>query len=155
VHDDQVARTVELGIVASSQPNFVGEWSSKGGMYEARLGERYRVNNRFQDFLAAGIALAFGSDGMPFGPLVGLQSAVQHPDPSQRMPARQAVWHYTTAAAWSLHWEDTVGSLRPGMKADLLVLGQTDLDQAPSTWIIEEAIVGGLPAKLGSKGSKS
>lgn len=143
VHDDQVARTVELGIVASSQPNFVGEWSAKGGMYEARLGERYRLNNRFQDFLAAGVVVAFGSDGMPFGPLVGLRSAVQHPDPKQRMSPAQAIWHYTTAAAWSLHWEDDVGHLAPWMKADLVVLDQTMLDPEPSLWKIQKTIIGG------------
>lgn len=143
VHDDQVARTVELGLVASSQPNFVGEWSAKGGMYESRLGARFRLNNRFQSFLEAGIALAFGSDGMPFGPLVGLQSAVQHPDPIQRMPPEQAIWHYTTAAAWSLHWEDAIGHLAPGMKADLIVLDQTQLTSQPGSWKIRETVAGG------------
>ncbi len=144
VHDDQVARTVELGIVSSSQPNFVGEWSAKGGMYEARLGARYGLNNRFRSFLEAGVALAFGSDGMPFGPLVGLQSAVQHPDPAQRLSPAEAVWHYTTAAAWSLHWEDAVGTLLPGMKADLLVLEQKGLDGKPTGWVLKETITGGI-----------
>lgn len=143
VHDDQVARTVELGIVSSSQPNFVGEWSAKGGMYHARLGERYLLNNRFRSFLGAGVALAFGSDGMPFGPLVGLQSAIQHPDPSERLTPREAVWHYTTGAAWSLHWEGDIGSLLPGKKADLLVLDQADLDGTPTKWIVHETITGG------------
>lgn len=144
VHDEQVARTVELGIVASSQPNFVGEWSAKGGMYHARLGDRYRLNNRFRDFLAAGVALAFGSDGMPFGPLAGLQSALDHPDPRQRLEPAEAVWHYTTAAAWSLHWEDAVGSLEVGKKADLLVLDRRTLDGRPVDWVITETIVGGV-----------
>ena len=143
VHDDQVARTAELGLASSCQPNFVGEWSAKGGMYEARLGGRYRLNNRFQAFLQAGIALAFGSDGMPFGPLVGLQCAVQHPDATQRMTPEQAVWHYTTAAAWSLHWEDAIGHLAPGMKADLVVLDQTQLKSQPGSWKIRQTIVGG------------
>lgn len=143
VHDDQVARTVELGIVASSQPNFVGEWSAKGGMYHARLGDRYRLNNRFRSFLDAGIPLAFGSDGMPFGPLVGLQSALHHPDPTQRLTPGEAVWHYTTGAAWSLHWEDDVGALLPGMKADLVVLDRKDLDGTPTQWVLKETVSGG------------
>ncbi len=144
VHDDQVARTVELGLVASSQPNFVGEWSAKGGMYHARLGDRYRLNNRFRSFLDAGVALAFGSDGMPFGPLVGLQGAVGHPDPGQRLTPAEAVWHYTTGAAWALHWEDAVGALVPGMKADLVVLEQTELDAQPAKWVVKETIAGGV-----------
>ncbi|HUR62840.1 MAG TPA: amidohydrolase family protein, partial [Candidatus Thermoplasmatota archaeon] len=78
-HDDQVARAAELRLVSSSQPNFVGEWSAKGGMYHARLGDRFLLNNRFRTFKEGSLPLAFGSDGMPFGPLVGLQSAVAHP----------------------------------------------------------------------------
>lgn len=144
VHDEQVARTVEMGIVSSSQPNFVGEWSAKGGMYEARLGERYLLNNRFRDFVDAGVALAFGSDGMPFGPLLGLNSAIQHPDGRQRLSPREAVWHYTTAAAWSLHWEDAIGALLPGRKADILVLDRKDLDEDPVHWTVEETVVGGI-----------
>jgi predicted amidohydrolase YtcJ len=144
VHDDQVSRTVELGIVSSSQPNFVGEWSAKGGMYHARLGDRYLLNNRFRTFLDTGIALAFGSDGMPFGPLVGLQSAIDHPDPAQRLTPAEAIWHYTTAAAWSLHWEDAVGSLAPGLKADLMVVDKKALDGRPTEWILKETISGGV-----------
>lgn len=144
VHDEQMRRTVELGLVASSQPNFVGEWSSKGGMYESRLGPRYSLNNRFRHMLDAGLSLAFGSDGMPFGPLVGLQSAVQHPDATQRLTPREAIWHYTTAAAWSLHWP-SIGSLQPGMKADFVVLDERDLGLPPQQWSIRQAYSGGIP----------
>lgn len=143
VHDEQLQRTAALGIVSSSQPNFVGEWSSKGGMYEARLGARFALNNRFRTMKQAGIALAFGSDGMPFGPLVGIQAAVQHPDPAQALEPLEAVWHYTWLAAWSLHWERLVGSLEVGKKADMVVLERTDLEAPPGTWAMHRTIVGG------------
>jgi predicted amidohydrolase YtcJ len=140
VHDDQLIRTARLGIVASSQPNFVGEWSAKGGMYEDRLGARFRLNNRFQTMKRAGIRVAFGSDGMPFGPLVGIQAAVDHPEESERMETMEAVWHYTLEAAWSLHWEREVGSLAPGKLADLVVVE----DQGPPRdWRILQTIVDG------------
>ena len=143
VHDAQMAETAELGIVASSQPNFVGEWSRKGGMYEARLGDRFSLNNRFQAMKRAGIPVAFGSDGMPFGPLVGIQAAVDHPDEAERMAPLEAVWHYTWMSAWSLHWENLLGSLEPGKKADLVLLEETDLGGPPGTWRIRETVVGG------------
>lgn len=144
VHDEQIQRTHELGIVASSQPNFVGVWSSKGGMYEDRLGERFLLNNRFQTFRNAGLRLAFGSDGMPFGPLYGLQAAIDHPVPEERLSPAEAVWHYTKEAAWSLHMDD-VGHLSVGAKADVLVLDTHDLDgTAPKTWTILETISGGV-----------
>ncbi|MEA3144297.1 MAG: hypothetical protein QOG31_1621 [Thermoplasmata archaeon] len=145
-HDGQVARTAELGIVSSSQPNFVGAWSAHGGMYQDRLGERFRLNNRFRAMKEAGVHVAFGSDGMPFRPLAGLQAAVEHPEAGQRMGAREALWHYTAAAAWSLHWEGEVGSLAPGSFADLVVLDVTgpQLDRRPpSKWRILETIAGG------------
>lgn len=144
VHDDQLTRTAELGVVASSQPNFVGEWSAKGGMYEGRLGPRYRLNNRFRTIVGHQIPLAFGSDGMPFGPLVGLHAAVEHPDPEQRLSAPEAVWHYTTAAAWSLHWP-SAGALLAGMHADFVILDQTNLQAPPKEWNIVQTYAAGLP----------
>ncbi|HLF16544.1 MAG TPA: amidohydrolase family protein, partial [Candidatus Thermoplasmatota archaeon] len=145
VHDAQIARTVELGLVASSQPNFVGAWSSKGGLYEGRLGPRFRLNNRFRTFKGAGLPLAFGSDGMPFGPLVGIQAAVAHPDPEQRLTPEEAVWHYTRAAAWAIHWEDGIGSLEASKRADILVLRQRSLGEAPPvSWRLQETLTGGV-----------
>jgi predicted amidohydrolase YtcJ len=141
-HDDQVLRTAELQVVSSSQPNFVGEWSAKGGMYHARLGDRFLLNNRFRSFKEAGVPLAFGSDGMPFGPLVGLQSAVAHPDPSQRLAPLEAAWHYTWMAAWSLHWP-ALGHLAPGHPADVVVL-EGDAEGQPKDWIVQETVTAGV-----------
>jgi predicted amidohydrolase YtcJ len=145
-HDGQVARTAELRIVSSSQPNFVGTWSAHGGMYHGRLGERFRLNNRFQAMKRAGLHVAFGSDGMPFGPLVGIQAAVSHPEPEQRMALREALWHYTAASAWSLHWESEIGTLAPGSFADLVVLDVTGAQlerRPPERWRIVETVSGG------------
>ncbi len=136
-------RTAELGIIASVQPNFVGAWSSKGGMYEERLGDRFYLNNLYQSFLAEGVPLAFGSDGMPFGPRYGIQSAVNHPLEQQRMTPAEAVFYYTNRAAWSIHLDGT-GSLAPGNLADLLILDEPDLDARPPTkWRILETVAGG------------
>lgn len=144
-HDDAVERTVQLGIVACAQPNFLGEWSAKGGMYERRLGPVFALNNRYRTWLDAGLALCFGSDGMPFGPLYGLQAAVDHPFEEERISAAEAVWLYTARASWACHWDDTVGTLQPGKRADVLVLGVTDLEAAPpKEWVIQETILDGV-----------
>lgn len=143
VHPDQIARAARLGVVASSQPNFVGTWSAKGGMYEERLGARFKVNNRFRSFKQAGIPVAFGSDGMPPGPLLGLAAAVHHPEIAQRLEPLEAVWHYTWAAAWSLHWEHAIGSLQPGHVADLVVV-DAENPKDPAQWRIQETVTGGV-----------
>lgn len=141
-HDDAVQRTANQKIWCCSQPNFVGEWSSKGGMYEERLGERYRINNRFREYLRRNVHLCFGSDGMPFGPLYGLQSAMDHPVSEERITIQEAVWLYTRAAALSLHWPD-IGSLETGHEADFLVLDQTTLDDKPVDWKLREVRISG------------
>ncbi len=146
---DLIAKHVTSGAVASSQPNFVGEWSRPPGpdedpddvsMYAKRLGpERIIHNNPFGRLRAAGVPLAFGSDGMPFGPLVGIAAAVDHPVPGQALDAATAIWHYTHQAAWSLHWEDDVGTLEVGKCADLVLLSTGrlhDPDSHPSEWSI-------------------
>jgi len=142
VHDGQVQRAARLRLAACVQPNFVGAWSGPGGLYEKRLGSRCSLNNRFVSCLRAGIRLSFGSDGMPFSPLVGLQAALDHPIPSERLGAHEALWLYTRAAAWSLHWEGEIGSLEPGKHADLVVL-EADLARPPRTWRILETVQAG------------
>jgi predicted amidohydrolase YtcJ len=145
-HDDQVARAVELGLLSSSQPNFVGEWSAKGGMYHERLGARFLLNNRFRAFKEAGLTLAFGSDGMPFGPLPGLAAAVHHPEASQRLEPLEAAWHYTWMAAWSLHWP-ALGHLAVGHPADLVVL-DGEATGSPRDWKVAQTITGGVSRLL-------
>ncbi len=140
--DDAVERTVDLGIVACSQPNFIGEWSAKGGMYESRLGPVYALNNRFRTYLEAGVNLCFGSDGMPFGPLYGIQCAVDHPVPGERITPQEAIWLYTARAAWACHWDDRVGTLEAGKRADVVVLDASLSDPA-SQWIVRETILDG------------
>ena len=83
---------------------------------------------------------------MPFGPLVGLQSAVAHPDPAQRLEPLEAAWHYTWMAAWSLHWPQ-LGHLAPGNPADLVVLDPRD-PAKPDSWTILQTYTAGLPRLL-------
>jgi predicted amidohydrolase YtcJ len=112
-----------MGVVASVQPNFTGEWGHPGGMYEQRLGwDRARRLNRFTSYQAAGLPVAFGSDDMPLGPLYGVWSAIGAPEKEQRMPIEDALRAYTAGAAWAGFAEDEVGTLREGMLADLVML---------------------------------
>lgn len=121
--DADIKRAAAMGVVASVQPNFIGAWGHRGQMYETRLGwDHARRLNRFADYEAAGLPLAFGSDDMPLGPLYGIASAVGAPEKEQRVGIESALRAYTAGAAWAGFAENEVGTLRPGMLADLVML---------------------------------
>ena len=120
---DQIKRMAQLGVVASMQPNFVGEWGLPGGMYEHRLGkERVMAMNPFALLLREGVKLAFGSDCMPFNPLYGIHWAVNAPYPLQRISPEQAFKAYTIGGAYASFEEDKKGTIEEGKLADLIML---------------------------------
>jgi hypothetical protein len=121
--DEDIARTRRLGIVASMQPNFVGEWGWPDGMYETRLGEeRNTRSNPYRLLLDEGVRVPFGSDGMPFHPLYGVWSAVNHPMPESRISVEEAVRCYTLEGAYATREEKIKGSIEPGKLADIAIL---------------------------------
>jgi predicted amidohydrolase YtcJ len=119
----QIERIKELGILPSVQPNFVGEWAGPGSMYEQRLGiERNKLNNPYRFLIDEGITIAFGSDGMPFGPIYGLWSAVNHGIKGSRISLVEAVKCYSLNSAYSSFEEDLKGSVEPGKLADITIV---------------------------------
>ena len=121
--DEGLDRVKDLGLVPSMQPNFVARWSHPGGLYERRLGpERVRRNNPYRQILHRGARLAFGSDGMPYGPLYGIGGAVGAPFPEQRLGWAEALRCYTANGAFASFEESEKGSLAPGRLADFVVL---------------------------------
>ncbi len=112
-----------LGLTASMQPNFVGEWGGASGMYESRIGaQRTDACNPFHEVLKSKVKLVFGSDCMPFSPVYGIHSAVNAPSPAQRLSVEQAVSAYTSDAAFASFEDKSKGMLTPGKLADLVVL---------------------------------
>ncbi|MCW3979707.1 MAG: amidohydrolase family protein, partial [Candidatus Bathyarchaeota archaeon] len=143
----QIERIKRLGIIPSMQPNFVGEWSGPDGLYETRLGaKRLRQNNPYRFLLDEDIRVCFGSDGMPFHPLYGIWSAVNHPVRESRITLEEAVRAFTLDAAYASFEEDLKGSLEPGKLADITIL-EKDLTEIPGDEIkdvqVYMTIVGG------------
>ncbi|TRO53840.1 hypothetical protein E2P71_05580, partial [Candidatus Bathyarchaeota archaeon] len=64
----------------------------------------------------------FGSDGMPFHPLYGIWSAVNHPNPDSRITVEEAVRCYTLDGAYATREEGIKGSVEAGKLADIAVL---------------------------------
>jgi len=122
--DEAIERFAESGVVASVQPNFL-KWADEGGLYDARLGERRLWTNRYRDLLDAGVPLAFGSDCMPLGPLLGVDLATDHPNPDQSLTVTEALRAYTSGAAYAGFDEDRLGTIAVGSAADLVVLDES------------------------------
>ncbi|MGD0805093.1 MAG: amidohydrolase [Candidatus Bathyarchaeia archaeon] len=119
----QIERIKELGIIPAVQPNFVGEWAGPGSMYEQRLGEeRNRLNNPYRIMIDEGITIAFGSDGMPFHPIYGIWSALNHGIKDARIKLTEAIKCYTLNGAYASFEEDLKGSIEPGKLADVTVI---------------------------------
>jgi predicted amidohydrolase YtcJ len=148
INEYQIRRAVSLGLILSMQPNFVGRWQNKGGLYEERFDEEtVRGMNMFRVALDNGARLCFGSDGMPYGPLYGIWSATTHPNERVRLTVEEALRCYTMESAYSIFQENTLGSLTIGKRADFVVLSENILEMPPERIKdidIEMTVVGGL-----------
>jgi predicted amidohydrolase YtcJ len=142
--EDSLRRTKEAGLIASCQPNFVGQWSGPGDLYEMRLGaDRLRMNNPYRRIVRSGIPLCFGSDGMPYGPLYGLHWAVNGFFEDQRLAPEDAVRAYTAGGAYAAFDEGNLGTIEAGALADFVILDGDPFDEPESivrcrvreTWI--------------------
>jgi predicted amidohydrolase YtcJ len=98
VDAEGIARLARLGILASVQPAFDAAWGGPEGMYAQRLGaSRVVGTNPYASMVAAGVALAFGSDSpvTPFAPWAAVRAAVEHRDPAQRLSTSAALGAHT------------------------------------------------------------
>jgi predicted amidohydrolase YtcJ len=148
ISEYQIRRAVGLGLILSMQPNFVGRWQQKGGLYDNRFdAETVRGMNMFRVALDNGARLCFGSDGMPYGPLYGIWSAVTHHNERVRLTVEEALRCYTLESAYSVFQENTLGSLNVGKRADFVVLSDNILEVPPENIIdidVEMTVVGGI-----------
>jgi hypothetical protein len=132
-HPDDIKRFAPMGVIPSMQPTHA---SSDMGMAEKRLGKRRLAGAyAWQKFLKSGCQIAAGSD-FPVeseNPLWGFYAAVTRQDhdgkpeggwlPEERMSREEALWAFTAGAAHAAFEEPWKGILKPGMAADLVVLG--------------------------------
>jgi predicted amidohydrolase YtcJ len=142
VTNDDLPRFVHMGVIASVQPVFVGEYSRWA---EDRVGpSRVHWVLRTRDFLSAGVALAAGSDypasdsGAPIATLhclVTRESAAGKPEggwySNQRVDVDQALRMMTAGPAFAAFQEKDLGTLSVGRYADFTVLSASPY-QVPS-----------------------
>jgi predicted amidohydrolase YtcJ len=128
VTDETVDRMADHGVIASVRPS-CHRRAGEDGLYADRLGDRRTETNRLARLAAAGVHLAFGSDGMPLDPLVGVHHAVNAPTDTQRLGVTESLRAYTLGGAYAGFDEDRLGTIEPGKRADLVVLDGSPWEQ--------------------------
>lgn len=137
---DQVRDLARLGVVCDVQPAFVPSdiAIAEGRIGRARLGWAYA----WKSMLRAGLLLTGSSDAPvePTNPFRGVWAAVNRVDdegrpaggwlPGQRLTLDEALALFTVNAAEAVGQGDRFGSLRPGSRADLVILNR-DIDLTP------------------------
>jgi predicted amidohydrolase YtcJ len=134
VRKEDVRRFAELGVIASMQPSHASDdmrWA------DARLGPG-RVDGAYawRWFADAQVPLAFGSD-FPVevvNPFWGLYAALTRQDaegrppggwhPEHRMNLEEALRAHTAGSAHAAFAEDRLGVLKPGLRADVTIVGR-------------------------------
>ncbi|MCD2462829.1 amidohydrolase [Streptomyces sp. MBT42] len=130
IRPDQLPRFARLGVSAVVQPNFLRYF---GDDYADVMGERRAPwMYRGRGFLDHGVTLV-GSSDRPVtdgSPLRAIQFMVERAStsgraigPDEAITVDEALHAYTVAGAYACHWDDSAGSLTPGKRADLVVLG--------------------------------
>jgi len=138
-------------ILIAQQPNFT--YNLEGRYVETLEGKRLATNNSITTPIRHGIYMAFGSDNLPIGPMVGLYAAVTRKGesgkvygPDEAVSIKDAITMYTRNGAFLTREEKIKGTLEPGKLADLIVLPQDLLSISPDkilTAKVDLTIVGG------------
>jgi predicted amidohydrolase YtcJ len=149
IDEADLPRFGRLGVFAQ----FSGNWhsadpSTTGTMIERYGAERHNRLYQTRTLLEAGATISFGTDWPAAGwistykPLDSIEVAVTRqlvgsPDAAvlepayERLSLEEALYANTLGAARQLRLDHLVGSLQPGKRADLVVLGKSLFDVAP------------------------
>jgi predicted amidohydrolase YtcJ len=140
IHSADLPMLSELGVLASVQPTHTTSdmvWASQ------RLGKRIATAYRLADLLKQSGVLPLGSD-FPvedLNPLFGFHAAVARQN-KENLPKEgfqienalsrnQALLGMTKWAAFAVHQENVVGSLKKGMRADFVVFQENPMTARP------------------------
>jgi predicted amidohydrolase YtcJ len=130
---DVLKEMAGLGVSVSTQPMFI---HSEKGWLPGRLGtERCKTVYPLRSFLDAGIKVGGASDAPIESQdvLQAIQCCVTREgfEPQQCISIEQAVRMYTLDAAYLQFEEDIKGSISPGKRADLVLLGEDPFKVQP------------------------
>jgi hypothetical protein len=152
INPDLVRRIKAIGAIPTPFSSYAYYHGEKLSVY----GEE-RVNRMFalRSFLDAGVRPTQASDytASPFDPMMALQSEVTRTDkngnvwgPKQKITIQEALQVGTVNGAYASFEENAKGAIKPGMLADLVVLGRDPFREDPFQLIgipVERTMVGG------------
>jgi predicted amidohydrolase YtcJ len=141
VHPDDKPRFKELDVI-------VNTFAAENAVFEeagvTRLGsERYLENCQpMGSFVDMGVRVVMSADypTASLNPFLQMSIAMTRSNPgeekslppeSERLTLEQAIRAYTIDAAYMLRWEDIIGSLEVGKRADLIVLDRNPFELTP------------------------
>jgi predicted amidohydrolase YtcJ len=143
---DLVARTARLGVALDIQPIWL--YLDARTLVQQFGYDRLRWFQPLKSILAAGGHTGGGSDHMlkigdlrainPYNPFLAMWTTMTRRakwyegqlHPEEALTRRQAIEFYTRSNAWLIFWENEIGSLEPGKRADFIVLDR-DLLECP------------------------
>ncbi len=120
IHPEQLDAVRALGAIVVQNPShFMGDFLAP--RYGAELAHAAQP---MRTLLRDEIPLALGSDG-PLNPFLNIMFATMHPaNPEEALTREEAVVAYTRGSARAELRENELGTIAPGMLADLAVLSQ-------------------------------
>jgi predicted amidohydrolase YtcJ len=135
---DLIARVKRLGVVVVPFASYVWHHGEKMRSY----GRRIEMMFAHRSLIDAGVPVAGSTDYpcAPLNPLLGVQSCVLRQSHTgeplgqgQRLSVEEAMRVYTVGSAYAFFDEAEKGAIRPGMLADLVVLGADPTRVDPMT----------------------
>ncbi|MCS7202537.1 MAG: amidohydrolase [Dictyoglomus sp.] len=117
----------DLGLNISVQPSFLHFWGGEEKLYENYLGkERAKRIIPLRELYDEGVILGGGSDSSitPLDPLLGIHSAINHPNPNESLNVFEAIRIFTYNGAYLAFLEKKKGSLAIGKIADIVFLNK-------------------------------
>lgn len=159
---DLIERTARLGVALDIQPIWL--YLDTRTLVQQFGYDRLRYFQPLQSILAAGGRTGGGSDHMlkignlrainPYNPFLAMWTTMTRRakwydgqlHPEEALTRRQAIEFYTRNNAWLIFWENEIGSLEPGKRADFIVLDRDLLscpvDDVKDTRVLETWVEG-------------
>ncbi|WP_445399108.1 amidohydrolase [Zobellella sp. An-6] len=156
--EETLAKIAELELIVDTQPNYT--YYNNAFMLAAVSGNRLERQNPQRSLLDHGIRIAYGSDGLPHGPLLGIWAAVNRLGhdgkvygAEEAISVEEAIRAYTRGPAYLTFDEQERGSIEAGKVADLVVLAEDPLSIDPRRLrdlAVERTIIAGRELFQGS-----